>query len=291
MRNPLSRYVRTIGLLLGGCLVFAVAACDRSTSSAAPPTSQSSAGAGAKLADGQLAGLYVRQRMIPLAIGGRMTFSLARDFFYFFPDGHVLFGVPPAAGLKEHPTAADFAAFKDVDPTIRGTYAVKGNTITFTPAKGEPSTEPFSIPKAGDDSVLQIGPASVVGSVKALPFKDGEKLDGSYQYDGTIGLGGANTVYNVNTLTFHPDGTLASDQLSGVDTRGKETAAGSSGVTTHSQTASAGTYKLSGYTLETTVGGKTEQQTAFRWAGDDKPAIPGLLCIAGRVYSRQEAKK
>lgn len=257
--------------------------CDK-TSSAAP-----AAAAAAAMADGHLAGLYIRQRMLTLSIGGRMTFNLVRDYYYFFPDGHVLFGVPTEPGtLKEYPTAADYAAFKDVKANERGTYAIAGGNITFKPDEGSPSTEPFSIPKAGDDSVLQIGEASIVGSVKAVPFKEGETLDGTYTFDGTVGLGGANTIFNVNTLAFHKDGTLGSDQLSGVDTQGIQTSVGSSGITTGGATSSAGTYKLSGYTLETTVAGKSQKQTIFRWAGESQEKTPGMICIAGRVYSRQE---
>jgi hypothetical protein len=256
-------------------------ACDKAASS------ETGGGGGtgstaADLAAGKLSGLYVRQQSVSMLFNGRITYSLRRDFYYFFPDGHVLFGVPASAGeLKEHPTAADFAAFKDVDAEHRGTYAIASNQITFHPDKGNESTEPFSIPKPGDDSVLQIGPPNVVGSVKALPFADDQKLDGTYQYDATVGLGTESTIFNVNTLTFHPDGTITSDQLSGVDNP-QATAGGT--------TQSKGTYHLSGYSLETTIGEKTEKSTAFRWAGDDKAASPGLLCIAGRVYNRQESK-
>ncbi len=276
----LSIAIVVFGLLLG---------CDKSDLSGGASSGSNSA-AQAPLAPGQLAGLYVRQQMIPMSFNGRMTFNLRREFFYFFPDGHVLFG-SPIAEIKERPAAADFAAYKDVAPEKRGTYTIKDNQITFKPEKGDPHTEPFSIPKAGDDSVLQIGPPSTIGSVKAMPFKDGQKIDGSYQYDGTVGLGGDNTIFNVKTLAFHSDGTLASDQLSGVDTKGIDTKAGNSGVTTGGNTTAEGTYQLSGYTLTTTINGKSEKQTAFRWAGDDKPETPGLLCIAGKVYSRQEAKK
>lgn len=238
-------------------------------------------------ADGKLAGLYTRQRTISLAIGGRLTFNLVHDYFYFFPDGHMLFGVPTEPGaVKEHPTAADFAAFKNVAPEKRGMYEIKGGRITIKPEKGSASTEPFSYPKPGDDSELQIGEKSIVASVKALPFKDGQKLDGTYQFDGTAGLGAATTTFNVSTLTFKPDGMLRSDQLSGIDTQGEK-----SGATAKNESSNTGAYHLSGYTLETKVGGKTATQTAFRWAGDDEDATPGLICIAGRVYSRQENKK
>lgn len=224
--------------------------------------------------------------MISLAIGGRLTFNLVRDYFYFFPDGHMIFGVPTEPGqLKEHPTAADFAIFKDVPDALKGTYEVKDGKITIRQGTREPDVEPFSIPKAGDDSVLQIGEPSVVGSVKALPFKDGQKLEGTYTYDGTVGLGTATTAFNVSTLTFKPDGTLKIEQLSGVDTQGDKT-----GATTHAEASAAGTYKLSGYTLETTIGGKTQKQSAFRWAGEEKESSPGLLGISGRVYSRKDGK-
>ncbi|HZK80772.1 MAG TPA: hypothetical protein VFC46_06880 [Humisphaera sp.] len=275
--------------IAAGMLIAGLPGCDKSK--AAPQKTDAAARNEANVNEGKLGGLYVRQRSIMLAINGRLTFNLVRDFFYFFPDGHILFGVPNDGVLKEHPSAANFAAFNDIDPKMRGTYAVKGSNIIFHPDEGKESAEPFSVPKAGDDSVLQIGAASIVGSVKAMPFKDGQKLDGTYQYDGTVGLRAAITVFNVNTLTFRPDGTLGSDQLSGVDTVGVDTKVGNSGVTTHSQTNSAGTYHFNEYTLSTTIGGKTEKRTAFRWAGEDKPSAPGLLCIAGRVYSRQQPKK
>jgi hypothetical protein len=272
-------------------LITAVSACDKPKSNAASPNGDKSAASEINAAEGKLGGLYIRQRSVSMFFGGRMTFSLARDFFYFFPDGHVLFGVPTEGELKEHPSAADYAAFKDVAPELRGTYAVKDGKITFHPEKGNESTEPFSIPKPGDDSVLQIGDPSIVGSVKAVPFKDDQKLDGTYVYDGTIGLRAVITVFNLNTLTFRPDGSLASDQLTGVDTVGVNTGAGNSGVTTHSQTASAGAYKLKEFTLQTTIGPKTEKQTAFLWAGDTKAAEPGIICIAGRVYMRKQPQK
>ena len=290
MRVKYSSFARQINLLLAVCLLATLLGCDKSKSDSASQPSTGSATPAAALAPGQLAGLYVRQQMIPLSFNGRMTYNLRREFFYFFPDGHVLFGAP-SAEIKERPAAADFASFKDIAPEMRGAYAIKDNQITFKPEKGEAHSEPFSIPKPGDDSVLQIGAPSVIGSVKAMPFKDGQKIEGSYQYDGTVGLGGDNTIFNVKTLTFRPDGTLASDQLSGVDTKGIDTAVGNSGVTTHTDTTSAGTYQFSGYTLTTTGGGKSTKQSVFRWAGDDKPETPGLLCIAGRVYSRQDVKK
>ena len=272
----MNRRCSTLLALLAATLL--AAGCDNS-SSAATPASVADA-----LARGQLGGLYVRQRNIPLFMNGRMTFNLVRDYYYFFPDGHMLFGVPTAPGsLKEHPTAEDFAAFKDVEASQRGTYAVRDGKIAITPDSGTASTEAFSVPKAGDDRVLQIGEASIVGSVKAVPFTDGQTLDGSYQFDGTVGLGTSQTIFNVNTLTFKPDGTLASDQLSGIDSQGEKT-----GVTAGGTTANAGTYKLSGYTLTTTVAGKSAAQSAFRWAGESQETTPGMICLAGRVYSRQE---
>src|SRR5690348_15392770 len=105
---PRLRYFFLTGM---GVLLLAGLACDKAASS------ETDSAASSDLANGKLAGLYVRQRSVSMLFNGRITFSLRRDFYYFFPDGHVLFGVPAVAGdLKEHPTAADFAAFKDVDP-------------------------------------------------------------------------------------------------------------------------------------------------------------------------------
>jgi len=289
LKELFPRFGRT--LFVAGFLIIGLLGCEKTDADSGPAGAATSAASASSAADGHLSGLYIRQQSVPFFFNGRMTFSLQREFFYFFPDGHVLYGLPTEGNLKEHPTAADFAAFQKVDPALVGTYAIKDGKITFTRTKQKDTPEPFSIPKAGDDSVLQIGVPNIVGSCKAMPFKDGQKLDGVYQYDGTIGQGSAITIFNVNTLNFHPDGTLGSDQLSGVDTKGKEIEGGNNtGITTGGTTATAGTYHFNGYTLETDIGGKAVKATVFRWAGDDKPN-PGMICISGRVYSHYKTKK
>ena len=236
--------------------------------------------------------MYVRQQMVPLRLQRADDVQPPPRLLLLLPRRPRPVRRPRSAGLKEHPTAADFAAFKDVAPELRGTYAVKDGKITIQPDKGEATTEPFSVPKPGDDSVLQIGPPSVVGSVKADALQGRpEARRRRTSSTARSGSARANTIFNVKTLTFRPDGTLGSDQLSGVDTTGINTAVGNSGVTTGGQSSSAGTYHFNGYTLETTIGGKAEKATAFRWAGDDNPSAPGMICIAGRVYSRVGGKK
>jgi hypothetical protein len=230
----------------------------------------------AQKGDVQLSGLYMQIQSWFL----NGSLSLEYRHYYFFPDGHLFFGIPPGGTVKADPTPADFAALQLLSPRGCGTYRVSKDQITIQVANEKPQVMKFALEKAGDANVVLL---DTLGAIKVGRFKDDQKLDARYEGGASSrsdpgSSGPKSSVSASSTLEFHPDGSVNRGNASSFSSDSNRSAVSGGGTS-----ASRGTYKLSGNTLALTLDGKTQSMTAYPYP-EKNEFPPRHLFIGGTMY-------
>jgi hypothetical protein len=238
----------------------------------------------AEKGDLQLSGLYFQ--LSSLAIGGRLQFSYY--YYYFLPDGHVFYGMPPGGTVKEQPSADDVAALVKADPKSLGVYKVTGDQITIVYPGGKPQIHKAAIPKKEDLGTIVL---NGTWAVRQPRFKENQTFDAKYATTSTIRTGGDEShgggdrinIRSLNTLDFHADGTFTGAGAVDLDVTSKTSNTGDT-----SRSADHGKYQFSGNTLTLThADGKTQMLTAFPQPDKDE-SPPQHININGATYNHEK---
>jgi hypothetical protein len=222
-----------------------------------------------------LSGLYVAtESRQQFNVNTKFYDYIVRQVYYLFaPDGRVYRGLPKGGALDDF----DFDRAAETDPANLGTYRLAGNTIQFDWPGGQ-TAPPLAFSRGQDG--LRIGSNNFfrVGSF------DGQRLEGLYARGSFTNLsGGAGVasggVGGEQRIAFSRDGRFAQRGFVGfAGTGGGTSAAASQGGQ------AAGTYRVSGNTLELTYAdGQTARLTFFLY-----PREPNVLVIDGVTYLRRE---
>jgi hypothetical protein len=181
--------------------------------------------------------------------------SFQENHYFFTPDGRYLAGVPEG-GL----TAADLDRACAKAKKACGAYQVSGGKLILTPLEGQPQT--LTLEKSADGNLKLDG----LFAKRAAKFPAGAKLEGKYFRGGSAGPVSAGQSY-----VFRADGTFSSTSLGAVNTgqgAGK------------SETAAAGTYRLSGNLLELNANGAASRIVAYPYdlgGGDVRLNLNGVF--------------
>jgi hypothetical protein len=238
----------------------------------------------AEKGDLQLDGIYLT--ISSLAMNGRLQFRYYH--YYFLPDGHVFYGIPPGGTVKQKPTGEDIAALMKASPKNLGVYKVTGDQLTIQYPGAKPTTDKASIQKNGDLGTIVVNGA---WAVRQGRFKDSQTLDARYATTSTIKAGGDEShgggdrinVSSLNTLDFHADGTFGGAGAVDLGVASKTLNTGSS-----SKSADHGKYSISGNTLTMThADGKTELVTVYPIPDKDE-SPPKHLNINGVIYNLEK---
>ncbi len=237
----------------------------------------------AEKGDLQLNGLYFQ--ISSLAVGGRMQMTFY--YYYFLPDGHVFYGIPPGGTVKPEPTGEDVAALMKAAPKNLGVYKVSGDQITIQFPGGKPRIDKRSIQKNGDVGTIVV---NATWTIRQGRFKDSQTFDARYATTSTLMHGGDEshgggdkiTVSGLKTLDFHADGTFTGAGATDLAVTSRTLHTGSG-----SKSADQGKYQISGNTLTMIhADGKTETLTVFPQPDKDE-SPPRHININGVIYDRQ----
>lgn len=172
----------------------------------------------AQKGDVQLDGLYLQVRT--WLTNGRMT--LEHIHYYFLPDGHLFYGIPPGGTVKPNPGGPEWAALEKSNPKSCGVYRIKGDTITFQFPGEKPQVHKFAFEKPGNPEVVMV---DGVGAVKVGRFKNDQTLNGRYEagVSSRSSSTGSSTPDSYlaasNTLDFHLDGTFGKFNIGVFETK------------------------------------------------------------------------
>jgi len=192
----------------------------------------------------------------------------SQSFFILLPDGHVRAGLPKG-GLE----AFDFAKDRAENPKITGVYAWNGDQLTFTFGGRAPYTWTRKRMPNGDEEMQGFM------WIKERPFAPDQKLDGTYEGGGSVGVGTGTSVIATSGCTFRPDGTFTWEKSA--VTSGRAAAAGANVLLS-------GTYSLAGYTftLKNHDGSTTSHTICHHFKPKD-PTQPAVVVLDGRLMTRK----
>lgn len=170
--------------------------------------------------------------------------------YLFFTDGSVY------KNLATNPDKLHITQSKQQEPKEWGTWKKSGNDITLTWNKGKSETW------------------TAKSYHKALPAGNNELLAGSYSSisgGGNTALGGDVMIVNSKNLAFNGSKFTYESTSGGTSTS----------VTSYSNKSKAGTYKLTGYSIEYTFNNGTHEQKFFYFYPDSKT----VFGVGDQVYS------
>jgi hypothetical protein len=207
--------------------------------------------------------------------GGRLSFSLAH--YWFRPDGHAYFGVPPG-GLEK---AADFAVLEKLDPKNCGVYTVAGDKLTIQRTGEEANTYAYTTEGERAAVIHFSGPALV----RVGRFAAHAALDGNYE-GGSSAAGGGVFIAASSHFNLHPDGSFESGSVVGFDSAGEKVSVGGGAVGAPAK----GKYDLSGNTISLAYAdGKSVSFTAYPYP-DKAESPPARLSINGQMFKKSTPK-
>lgn len=212
--------------------------------------------------DGLFVGLTTSQRV---GIGNVPTTYFENVFYLFFPNGHAYRGVPKG-GLDR----ADFSRLRSADPSRFGAYRITGSTIELRWDDGQTKTDSFVRRSPGE---------IVVGGVDLTAVRSvAARLDGAYVATSSAPFaktGAADAVSSTSEhlIRFTTDGRFAQ--------RGAGIFENPTGSGDIPSSGDAGTYRVSGNTLELTSRGTTRLITFFVAPEHVDSPRPGLIFLDG----------
>lgn len=185
---------------------------------------------------------------------GRLYFgmdgSLQSVYYYFLPDGRVIWGCP-TGGLEYFNANASCTK----DPSNCGTYSGSGNTLTVKWNNGETYTG-----TKNGNAINNINAANIVAVVQLQP-----KLSATYSSTYNSGGISAGQIYN-----FMNDESFTVQRASGYDN-------GDGKWSGESASNSKGSYKIEGFTLTLQYkNGKTTRHTIFGVGSSQNPDYLGF---------------
>lgn len=194
--------------------------------------------------------------------------NITQEHFYFTRDGQVYWGVPPG-GLDHF----DIDAAKEETPNLVGTWKIEGDKIIFVwPKEGERT---MTFERVSDGNIELDG----LFTKKVSRFDDGQELNGRYGWLGMAGGGTGAVVSAGRGLTFHENGSFSDQSVGGtsVDTQ-------YGGGSARSESATSGTYEVSGNTLTLNHrDGRTTRHTVYPYGEREDEENPERINVDGAM--------